>query len=888
LDDGGATDDGDLILNATIDSDGGAVYLDCEDDLTINGSLLTQGEYAELRAFGSILVTAAGRIDAEVSTGANGPLFEVTAGQSIAMADGSVINARDGEIQILADGDISVSSLVGNWYVSVFSRDGSILDGGDSDPDIVSETAQLTAYRVAAVGTAADPLDTQLDELSGESVTGFYVDNTGPLDIAYDGIVAGGDVRVTASGALSVSASVSGGGAVTLRAPNSTLTVDAPVTTTPGTGGELILLGRVVLNAAVTPGAGTITLQASNLVVSSLTPTATGFHISFSQDLDASVLNLYDQDGALGPADVTLTGDGTGKIRGSLVIGPGLREATFIKTGGLLQPDQYTVTLTSATTAFRDSGGWLLDGDENGTPGGDFVDAFQVPVPAATAVIVSLPDVTRGYGQPVNLPANNPTAGLPLTIHNGQDVGRVELELRFGSRLLNISAFTLADSVASRGALLEVATLTPGVAVLTITAPAGLAADANPLIVGSFTARVPDDAPYGGKHVLDITALRAYDTATDPAELPALDDDGIHVAAFFGDTSGDGAYNSPDATLVRRVIGQVNTGFSAYQLADPVLIADITLNGRVQSNDTTNIRRAIGLVAVPNIPPLPTGLTPPAASGADPRIFIPRDLVGALGETVTVPVMIEVSESVGLTIGGFDVVLEFDPARFTVSQAKLGNLLLGTDVLGTMTQPAPGQLIYTADSLIGTSRFPAGTVGDLLTLTVAVGAGAAPGPAAWNLLANLGPSRTGVYDAALAELVLHPPLTNASGDAGDGLLLVDDGRSAWHNPLDGLDVNGDGLVTPLDAVIVINRLNAKAVGDAPASLAYYDDVNGDSFCTAQDVLIVINYLNAQSLPAAEGEPSDLRDRVFHDLETELSPLESVLGDLADDVASVWR
>ena len=323
-------------------------------------------------------------------------------------------------------------------------------------------------------------------------------------------------------------------------------------------------------------------------------------------------------------------------------------------------------------------------------------------------------------------------------------------------------------------------------------------------------------------------------------------------------------------------------------MADPVLIADATLNGRIQSNDTTNIRRAIGQIAVPNIPPLPTGLPAPAASGADPRIFIPRDLVGAPGETVTVPVMIEVTEPAGLTIGGFDVVLEFDPARFTVSQAKLGDLLLGTDVSGTMTQPAPGQLIYTADSLVGTSRFPVGTVGDLLTLTVAIGAGAAPGPAAWNLLANLGPSRTGVYDTALAELVLNPPLTNASGDAGDGLLLVAGGLTPWHNPVDALDVNGDGLVTPLDALIVINRLNIEAAGGEPASAAYYCDVNDDSFCTAQDVLIVINYLNAQALPAAEGEPSDLRDRVFHDLERELSPLESVLGDLADDVASVWR
>jgi hypothetical protein len=632
-----------------------------------------------------------------------------------------------------------------------------------------------------------------------------------------------------------------------------------------------------------------VTNVVETFIVLDFSPTATGFAVQLQGDIETSVLNLYDQGGDLGPPDVTLVGANVGPVRGSLVVHPALRQLTFIKTAGLLEPDTYTVTLHSGATALRDTAGRLLDGNADEVDGGDYVTTFVVSPSPANAVTVSLPDVTRGYGQPVNLPADNPAAGLPLTIHHGQNVGRVEFELRYDSRLLAITAFTLADSVASRGALSELQPLTPGVALLTITAPTGLAEDADPLIVGSFTARVPDDAPYGGKHVLDIAALRAYDTAPDPAELPALDDDGIHVAAFFGDTSGDRSYNSPDATLVRRVIGQVNTGFSAYPLADPVLIADITLNGRIQSNDTTNIRRANGQAAVPNIPPLPSVATPPEASGADPRIFIPRDLVGGPGETVTVPVMIEVTEAGGLTIGGFDMVLEFDPARFTVSQAKLGGLFLGTDVSGTMTQPAPGQLIYTADSLVGTSRFPVGTLGDLLTLTVAIGAGAAPGPAAWNLLASLGPSRTGVYDAALEELVLYPPLTNASGDAGDGLLLVAGGLTPWHNPFDALDVNGDGQVTPLDALIVINRLNAEAAGEAPASAAYYYyDVNDDTFCTAQDVLIVINHLNAQSLPAAEGEHHDASDRLFDELVTEFSPLEDVLDDLADDIAGVWR
>lgn len=216
LNDGGAPDDGDLILNATIDSDGGDVYLYCENDVTISGSVLTGGEYAELTAFGSITFTATGRIDAEVSTGTDWPLMEVTASESITMADGSLINARDGELQMLADGDIAISSLVGDWFVSVFSRNGSILDGGDSDPDVVSETAELIANRAGAVGTAANPLDTQLDELWGKSVTGFYLVNAGPLDIVDTVVSTGGDVQITAAGDLTVSEEVSSGGTVTL------------------------------------------------------------------------------------------------------------------------------------------------------------------------------------------------------------------------------------------------------------------------------------------------------------------------------------------------------------------------------------------------------------------------------------------------------------------------------------------------------------------------------------------------------------------------------------------------------------------------------------------------------------------------------------------------
>ena len=601
---------------------------------------------------------------------------------------------------------------------------------------------------------------------------------------------------------------------------------------------------------------GTVLLEAeisaTNLTVTSLIPTSTGFTVAFSQNLDTSVLNLYDQGGLFGPADVTLSGAVAGEIRGSLVIDATGRQATFIQTTGVLPPDEYTLTLTSASMAFRDTSGGLLDGDQDGTPGGDYVGGFDVPVPQQGAITVALPDFARGPRQSVQLPADDPSAGLPLSISSGMGVGQIQLELRYDPQLLEISAFVLADAVLARGGSYQLDVSTPGEAGLTITAAAGVSAHAEPLVVGSFTAQVPDNAVYGDKQVLDLAELQILDTAATPAPLPAIDDDAIHVVAYLADGNGSGSYNSPDTTLTRRIIGQLNSGLAAYPLADPRLIADVNHNGVIQANDTTSVRQAIGLLVVPDIPPLPEGLTIATPAGADPRISIPRDVTAAPGQTITLPVVFEVTEPAGVSVGGFDLLFEFDADKFSVTGAQLGTLLQGTDLVGSLSQPAPGKLIYSADSLHGTSVLAFGTQGQLVTLTVAVAADAAVGPSAFNLLATLGSGRSGVFDAALHELVLDPPPTNAATDTIDGLLTIDDGLTPWHNADNPFDVNDDGWLTPLDALIVINRLNVEAAGGQVLS-GYYYDVNDDRVCTAQDALMLINRLNLAAASAAEGE-----------------------------------
>ena len=77
------------------------------------------------------------------------------------------------------------------------------------------------------------------------------------------------------------------------------------------------------------------------------------------------------------------------------------------------------------------------------------------------------------------------------------------------------------------------------------------------------------------------------------------------------------------------------------------------------------------------------------------------------------------------------------------------------------------------------------------------------------------------------------------------------------------DVNQDGVVSPIDALLVLNGVNnqIQLTPTFDASL----DVNGDSHVTSIDALLVINRLGTNATAVAEGEPSELVRR-----ETDLS------------------
>jgi len=166
-------------------------------------------------------------------------------------------------------------------------------------------------------------------------------------------------------------------------------------------------------------------------------------------------------------------------------------------------------------------------------------------------------------------------------------------------------------------------------------------------------------------------------------------------------------------------------------------------------------------------------------------------------------------------------------------------------------------------------------------------------------------------------------------------ITIPTGESARQNGLNPYDVNGDGYVSAVDALGVINtlnRLSRNVSGESAANITVFADVDGDSEITPFDALQVINALGRQarasrgqgeSAPPISSPTTDLStastDSVFGSLESEaldpaidaggstggssnganMTPIDfgsddseedkdDFLSLLADDVSNVWK
>ncbi|MCM2371981.1 Ig-like domain-containing protein [Aporhodopirellula aestuarii] len=171
------------------------------------------------------------------------------------------------------------------------------------------------------------------------------------------------------------------------------------------------------------------------------------------------------------------------------------------------------------------------------------------------------------------------------------------------------------------------------------------------------------------------------------------------------------------------------------------------------------------------------------------------------------------------------------------------------------------------------------------------------------------------------------PIENIQYDAAT-ITILGSGEPLQNTAMPA-DVNGDNLVTAIDALIVINEMSRREASGETASSSdriYYHDVNGDGYVTAVDALQVINQLNTLTSPSGEAiapapvqqpvtQTDETTDRVIVDLSSDAkvisesgsddtsvqSPVQSaaestsgsdgddddLLSLLADDIANQW-
>ena len=234
-----------------------------------------------------------------------------------------------------------------------------------------------------------------------------------------------------------------------------------------------------------------------------------------------------------------------------------------------------------------------------------------------------------------------------------------------------------------------------------------------PSTTGFSTATVPNGTPASPLTIYKAKDLLQVSATLNGGSVPSVGDSALHLVAFVGDADGNGVYSSGDAVAITRVALSTDTGFTAYPLVDPTIVADTDGDGFIPTDAALQVNElgvgfpAFSVAPVPNsvhvspgdlntsgTPPGPTVF--PIGNGLDPTLTLPSNLQVGPDGTVVVPVNIDDPRPAGSTgLIEAHLALTYNPSLFTVSAADVhaGSVLAGGDwsVVPTIDQ-ATGQI----------------------------------------------------------------------------------------------------------------------------------------------------------------------------------------------------
>jgi len=486
----------------------------------------------------------------------------------------------------------------------------------------------------------------------------------------------------------------------------------------------------------------TSTIDTRPLRVSRLGVVPSGFVAHLSRAVDSGVLNLYDtQAGGWGPADFTVVGAQVGPVAGSLVYDAQKHVASFVKTGGPLMPDTYTITLRSADSGFRDMEGNLLDGNGDTVPGDDYT--TTVVVAPWSGRLVSVPDFARGPSQGVNVPATG--VGLPIRLDNGDGILGISFAVDYDPTLLSVTAVT-ASSTLPETWNVEYQLDAPGRVAVLMYGTEPLAA--GPVSLVNLQAAVPADAPYRSAGVLNLSNVEINDGA-----IAAAVDAGVQVVAYLGDATGNGRYGGLDAAYLARTALGRDQGFAAYPLKDPVIVGDTSANGRLGALDASYLARKVVGRTQPEIPDLPSDLPAPVANGPDPIVRMPTIANARRGDTIVRPITSD--DAAGLL--AYELWIDYDTSVLDLAD---GDVQLPAGLTGWSYDRVVNDAAGTVHVIAYTSGdpLPTGQV-NLLDVTYHVRSDAPAGTSALDLEGELNEGGLVItpVDGSIAVVINQPP-----------------------------------------------------------------------------------------------------------------------------------
>ena len=236
----------------------------------------------------------------------------------------------------------------------------------------------------------------------------------------------------------------------------------------------------------------------------------------------------------------------------------------------------------------------------------------------SAARVLSVPDFARGLGQQVNTDQQGTALGslLPIRLSDADGVYSVDFELTYDASLMTVSGVSLAAGMPGTWN----ATINgnfPGRLLVTVSGTETLT-PARDLVAVNATV-TSDTARYR-----EAAALRLQDVRVNEGNIAAVGDWAVQKVAFFGDASGDGSLSGFDANKISRVVVQWQTGFDAFLLSDPRIVADVTGDGTMSGFDASMVaRKSVGQ----SVGEIPDALVESIEGtiGADPTVNLPAD-----------------------------------------------------------------------------------------------------------------------------------------------------------------------------------------------------------------------------------------------------------------------